>query len=252
MDFIIMKKYNIHFSFIILLVASLMLGLFKNMVLILICFAIHELGHLFFIKIFKYRFSNFSLYPYGGVISYQEKNDFLFKEIFVTSGGVIANFIFYLLFLILGIDVFAKLNFYFIIINLIPIYPLDGGKLLLLFIAYFLPNKLARFIVYSFSIILVVLSIILFKFDGIFFYFTTIMIIKENILGLININKNYKKFTLLKYLNKNSNLKDKETRFWVNNPIDNLFIGKNMVFDYETFKVREEEVLNKYYKNKKD
>ena len=73
MDFIIMKKYNIHFSFSILLVASLMLGLFMNMLLILICFAIHELGHLFFIKIFKYRFSNFSLYPYGGVISYQEK-----------------------------------------------------------------------------------------------------------------------------------------------------------------------------------
>ena len=243
-----MKKFNIHPSFVILIVLSFLLGLIKDMILILICFLIHELGHLLFILLFKYKVNKFSLYPYGGVLFYSEKNDFLYKEFLISFGGILMNFIFYLLFSLLKIHSLVVLNLYFIILNILPIIPFDGGKLLFLMLSVFLPSKLSKIIAYSFSLLLLLLIIVFIRFDGYFYYFIVALILKENILGLIYLNKSYHKFTLMKYLYPNLKLKEKQTKRWVNNPIENLFKGRNMVFDYETFKVGEGEVLNKFYK----
>ena len=92
----------------------------------------------------------------------------------------------------------------------------------------------------------------IFKLDGLYFYFVFAMLLKENIIAIINFKKEYKKFVLLKHLNPNDKLNIKETKFWINNPIESLFIGRNMIFDYETFKVSEEDILKRYYKTKKD
>ena len=60
-------------------------------------------------------------------------------------------------------------------------------------------------------------------------------------------------FLLLKHLNPNNNLKNRITKFWTKEPILSLFDGRNTVFDFETFKVQEEVILNSHYKNiKKD
>ena len=50
------------------------------------------------------------------------------------------------------------------------------------------------------------------RFDGYFYYFIAALILKENILGLIYLNKNYQKFTLMKYLYSNNQLKEKQTK----------------------------------------
>lgn len=235
-----------------MLTISFMIGLVKEMIYIIICFIIHEIGHYFFIRIFKYKATNITVYPFGGIISYQEKNDFIHKSFFIMIGGVLFNLIFYLVFSILNIKILAQINLCFFIINILPINPLDGGRLLILSLSLFLPTLLSKFVVYIFSIILTISLFLILKPDGLYFYFISLIIIKENVYAIININREYKKFLLLKHLNPNDKLKNKETRFWTNKPIDSLFIGKNMIFDYETFKITEGEVLKKHFKTKKD
>jgi stage IV sporulation protein FB len=78
MDFIIMKKFKFHYSFLILLLFSFFLGLIKEMVLIIFVLMIHEIGHLLFILLFKNSISNIIIYPFGGVINYELKNDFIY------------------------------------------------------------------------------------------------------------------------------------------------------------------------------
>ena len=177
MDVIIMKKFNIHFSFICLLVFSILLGFYKYMLSVLICFFIHELGHLIFIKIFNYKVLSFTLFPYGGVINYREENDFIYKLLFICLGGVILNFLFYIIFSFLDISLLKQISLYFVIINLIPINPLDGGRIFILLLSYFLPKKISMLIGYILSIFEVLVFFIFLKIEGIFFYFMVVLIL---------------------------------------------------------------------------
>ena len=47
-----MKKYSVHYTFIIVLILAFMIGLLKELSLIFLVLLLHELGHLFFIKLF--------------------------------------------------------------------------------------------------------------------------------------------------------------------------------------------------------
>ena len=54
-------------------------------------------------------------------------------------------------------------------------------------------------------------------------------------------------FLIVKHLNPNNKLKNKITKFWTKNPLLCLYDGKNTVYDFETFKVKEEVILKKYF-----
>lgn len=247
-----MKKFRVNFLFVIFVVIAIMIGLSKELLAILLCFTIHEFGHLLFIILFKYKVNNFNLYPFGGVISYQEKNDFIYKELLIMTGGIVFNLIFVLVFHLLNLTLLSKTNMYFVILNSLPVNPLDGGRILIIFLSLFLPNKLSKTIVYCFSIFVVILMLFLLKVDGVYLYFIILLILKENILNLLKVKEEYNKFLLIKHLNTNRKLRDKITKFWTFDPIDSLFRGRNMIFDYETFKISEEELLKKHFKIKKD
>ena len=98
MDITIMKKYSINYTFVVLMLFAILLGLAKEFFLILFCLILHETGHLIFIKLFKYKINKITLYPFGGVIIYENKNDFIFKSVLICLGGILCNFLFYMLF----------------------------------------------------------------------------------------------------------------------------------------------------------
>lgn len=77
--------------------------------------------------------------------------------------------------------------------------------------------------------------------------FLTLFLIRINILSIIKIKKEYHMFLLLKYLNPNIRLKDKMTTLFTYNPIRNIFYGKNTIFNFKSFVVKEEVVLKKYF-----
>lgn len=249
MVFTIMKKFRIHYSFLILILFSFFLGLIKEMFLIIFVLMIHEIGHLLFIILFNNSVSNIIIYPFGGVINYELKNDFIYKELLITLGGVLFNLLFYLLFKVLNLELLANINLVFLTINIIPIHPVDGSRIFTLILSINLPYYLAKIICFIVSL---TLSLMLFIYivlnqSGFYYMLLVIFLIRMNIFSIIKLNKEYHMFLLLKYLNPNIRLKDKMTTIFTYNPIKNIFYGKNTIFNFKSFVVKEKVVLKKYF-----
>ena len=107
---------------------------------------IHELGHLLAGLLLGMKAEKIELMPFGVSISFKIKveeynkkikkgNLLEIKKILVAIAGPLTNFIIILITNSLKIDIFKGLiiiytNFLIMIFNLLPIYPLDGGRVL--------------------------------------------------------------------------------------------------------------------------
>lgn len=114
--------------------------------MIMIFALIHEFGHLFAGVIMGMKPEKIEVMPFGVSISfkinvdeYNEKikngNVLEIKKIIVALAGPITNFIIILISCNLNLDLIKSMliiytNFLIMIFNLLPIYPLDGGRIL--------------------------------------------------------------------------------------------------------------------------
>lgn len=249
-----MKKIRIGYSFVIVVLLAFMIGLNKEILYLLQAFLIHELGHILFFKTYQYKINKITIFPFGGVIDYENKNDFLYKEILVTIAGIVFNYLFFLIFSIFNLTVFATYNLVIAYINILPIYPLDGGRVLLYLFSYLIPYRLSKFIIYFLSIFICLFFLVLFiiEYNGFLLILIPLLFIRINIISLFSLKRNYESFILKKYLYPNAYFKNKSTSFWVNFPINNLFYQRYMIFKYDDFLVEEETVLRKHYRKKEE
>lgn len=171
-------------------------GYIKNIIIIFsICF-IHELGHVFFIRLFKYKIIKIELLPFGGYTTIDKHlNSSINKDIIISLGGILFQLLFLLIVIIfknnlniITYNLIIKYNYILIIFNLIPIIPLDGNKIIHLllekYISYEISYKINTFI----SIILLIIFCIcnyIYKIDNYF-------IISFLAYKLIEYIKNYK------------------------------------------------------------
>lgn len=107
---------------------------------------IHELGHLFMGLALGMKPEKLEIMPFGLSISFKIRpkdfnnrikngNIFNIKKIIVAFAGPLTNFIIILIVNNLNIEIFKGLmivytNFLIMMFNLLPIYPLDGGRIL--------------------------------------------------------------------------------------------------------------------------
>ena len=107
---------------------------------------IHELGHLLAGILMEMKPEKIELMPFGVSISFKIKveeynkkikkgNMLEIKKILVALAGPLTNFIIIIIASNINIDLFKALiiiytNFLIMIFNLLPIYPLDGGRIL--------------------------------------------------------------------------------------------------------------------------
>lgn len=112
------------------------------MILVLL---IHEVFHVIFIKAFNQKINNFELTAFGGMMKINVKTSSL-KEVLIYSGGIIGNIIFLLLLKLINIpnDKFIyKYNILMIIVNILPIVPLDGSNILRIILEKVFPTRKA-------------------------------------------------------------------------------------------------------------
>lgn len=147
-------KISIDFSFFLLLSFAVFYG-YKNAVLIVLFSSLHELGHLLCLILIKAYPQRIIVSFYGISMKYNNKIS-EFYELLVIICGPAVNLILYL---ILKDDI----NLALLIINLYPVLPLDGGR-----IVYLLSEKVSKVITIIFLILLTTISIYLFIFYQIF------------------------------------------------------------------------------------
>lgn len=162
-------RMTIHPLFLPFLFGMVLYGNVSYYALILTSLIVHELGHLVVAYLLKVKVERCVIMPYGGEIELAGKYSISpQKHLLIALGGPIATFCCLLISPIfdpLIASPFMKIQLLLLIINLIPVWPLDGGRIVFSFILIF--YKKARvyeiYLAISFFIIMVV-AIISFMF----------------------------------------------------------------------------------------
>lgn len=131
------------FLFVVLFYFTKQIEIYSMMMLFAL---LHEFGHLIAGLVFGMKPEKMEIMPYGVSISfkltpkdYNKKircgNQLELKKIFVALAGPITNIIIILIVLQMNMNIFGTLimlysNLLLILFNLLPIYPLDGGRVI--------------------------------------------------------------------------------------------------------------------------
>ena len=102
------------------------------LVIMLFCF-IHELGQIFVGLIFNMKIVILEIIPFGLSISFEDSVTENFKKIFVAAAGPLVTLALILIFFNIEIKLKQEIiysNILILIYNLMPIYPLDGGRII--------------------------------------------------------------------------------------------------------------------------
>ncbi|KAA9023122.1 M50 family metallopeptidase [Niallia endozanthoxylica] len=138
----VLKSIHIHPLLWLVMAFSIWTAHFIELSLFLFIVMMHELGHACAAAFFSWRIKRISLLPFGGVAEVDEHgNRPLKEEALVTLAGPLQHlwmiglaFILYQLSLMpeYFYMIFVDYNLMVLLFNLLPIWPLDGGKLVYL------------------------------------------------------------------------------------------------------------------------
>lgn len=248
----ILDKIYFHPLFYIVVVISFLTGHFRDIFYFTTIILIHELGHSITGILLGFKLKKIEIYPYGGCSKLEyDINTKIFKELIMLIMGPITQIIFVFIIYYFKIDVLDSFYLYsklILIFNLLPIYPLDGGRIINILISIFISfyNSLKHTYYFSYFIFCI-LFFISFKYKNFIIYLIIISLGIELFKEIKKRNYIFDKFLLERYLYK-YNFKKKKI---VNNIYSmkrdyyHSFIGNNTLID-------EEEYLTYYFENNKN
>lgn len=156
-------KIEFHYTYIIMLLGFVLTGCFKNVLILTSIIVIHELGHYLMAKVLNIKVSKIIIYPYGGITKITDKiNISINKELLVAISGVIYQCIYYYLIILFfnftsnTLELFKLYHYSILFFNLLPVYPLDGSKIINLLLSIFISFKLSNILTIIISIITMV------------------------------------------------------------------------------------------------
>ena len=149
------------FYFMVMFIAFLT-GLFKEFILFTSIIFIHEKGHTIADMYYKWNIDKVIIMPFGGITIFNEKLNRPIKEEFIILiSGPIFQIIYYKIFSMFCISyTFMNYHYSLLFFNLLPIYPLDGAKLLNLFFNKILPFKKSHLLILIVSFLVSILAIL--------------------------------------------------------------------------------------------
>ncbi len=255
----ILKKVNIHPIFFFLAFTSIITGLFKEFFIFSSIIFIHELGHTLVALTLNWKVKVINFYPFGGYIEFDEiLNKPIKEEFLIVISGLLVQILYFIFITILFNNylmtettylMFKHYHYSILLFNLIPVYPLDGIKLVNLGLSKYFSFKLSHSISIFISIIFVILFII----------FSITNYLNMNILLIVGLllNQIFKekrnhnlictKFIFERYL---YSLKFNKTKVIKNENIGKMYRDYNHVFKRNGEYITEKKILkNKFGKN---
>lgn len=133
-------KIKIHWSFFVLGFLMIIFNKIDLFICCLLCVLLHEAGHSFVGRKLGYKLNLITLLPYGAVLSGKNAPFKPKHEILIAIAGPLVNaFLIVILIALWWVfpssyaftHLFVLANIYTFLFNLLPVFPLDGGRVLL-------------------------------------------------------------------------------------------------------------------------
>ena len=160
-------------TFYIMTVLAILLGHFNQFVIFGITLIVHEFGHFFMARLFKWELEELRLFGFGGVMRFRgELNKSNQSDLLVSLGGILFNGLFLGILLLFDQStmplLYLKRHQYLIFsqifmigFNLLPLPPLDGFRVLQAILAMVYPYKKVLRITRVFNVVFLVIIILL-------------------------------------------------------------------------------------------
>ena len=200
----------------------------------------HESGHIIIGYILGFKVIKINIYPCGLLTTFNMKiNDSIIKDLLVALSGPLFQIILYLL-----IKKYYNIHLFLLIFNLLPIYPLDGAKIVSDILYILFPYKISNNILFyiSYILCLFILSFFIFNFN-LFYLIIFIVLFIKVISFYINLNYLFNLFILERIMYKfNFKILKK-----INN-INHMYKGRIHTIN----NIKEKDFLINMYKQKRD
>lgn len=141
--------FRLHPLFVLVMIASIATGRFMDLAMLFVIVLWHELGHLLAALRFGWTVREVKLLPFGGVVEVEEAGTLpVREEVWVALAGPAQNAILSGACWLLGqagvvdsgwAEGFVRANLLIGAFNLLPVLPLDGGRILQAWISLFTP-----------------------------------------------------------------------------------------------------------------
>jgi len=163
-------KIEFHRTYLVMALGFVLTGYYLNLIVFTSLILIHEMGHYLMARINHFHVKKIIIYPYGGMTKIEDMiNRDICEELLIATSGVIVQYLFYLIMgycyykgLIRGYtyNLYTLYSNQMIFFNLLPIYPLDGSKILNLILDKYLPYNWSNLLTTVISILMIVIIII--------------------------------------------------------------------------------------------
>lgn len=193
-----MNLFNVHPLTYFVIFLAFFTGKIREIFVFLALIVIHEYGHFLACKMFKWNVDKIYIYPFGGMCKSNEMiNKSLNEELLILVMGPLFQIIF--AFLFKSIPNVLLYNYFLLSFNLLPIYPLDGGRILCnIFMRIFPYKKSLKYSIYLSYLFLLITIFCISNYIIVYvsFFFLINKVIDEN----KNVNYYFNKFLLERYL----------------------------------------------------
>jgi stage IV sporulation protein FB len=223
----IIKINIITYLYILLIIFS---GYYKYLLYFSLVFIVHELGHIFFCKLFRVKILKIDIYPFGGIIKLNKKlNINIYKDFFIASGGIFFQLILEIInTLFFKNPLLLNTNKIIFLINIVPLIPLDGSKIFFIIISKFFSFYKSVKIYYLFNIFFIMI------------YFITCS-------KMSNINYTYIFFCIASFFIEIFNYKSLINKFYLERYIYDFKYKKRKYHKKKTLKLLKREVESYFY-----
>lgn len=252
----ILNKIEFHYTYIIMAFGLVITGHFVNLIIFTSLIIIHEIGHIIISKILSYKIDKVIIYPYGGFVKLNTRiNTKIENDLLVAISGIIMQSIYFGIIFFLyrnGIvreyiySLFLLYHKSMLIFNLLPIYPLDGAKIVNLILSKYFSFNIANYISVVISLIMIVVFLYSDIYENNYSIILVVGVLMQNIYKFYkDISYIYNRFILERYLFK-FNYKDKK----VIKNINKMYKNREHLFNDKGKLINEKEYISTFFEKK--
>lgn len=159
----IISKIKIHPFYYLFAFICILTGYFKYFVIINFIILFHEMGHILMSLYYNWNIEKIVILPFGGITIFKEKiNKPIKEELMIAIMGPLFQISLFILF---RSQLFIIFNLILLLFNLLPIFPLDGSKIINLLLNKFISFKKSHIISIYLSIIILFCLLVISKFN---------------------------------------------------------------------------------------